>query len=151
MPIRSALPTYPARWAVRLGTAQATAPAATTRYSGSSRFDDDPPTAIGMRNGIVATTAIGNAVGSRAKTAASAATSARPSTPAATRERRMVAQRAHLVAVGDVHEQDRRREQERAEQQPRTRTVAAHDERAGGERGAEDQRASRSHVRPMSP
>ena len=61
-----------------------------------------------MRNGIVATAAIGNAAGSRANSTASAADEREAQHPGCDRDRRVVAQRAHLVGVRDVHGEDQR-------------------------------------------
>ena len=107
------------------------------------------PTEIGIRNGIVATAATGE----RRRDAAEEHGERRDEREAQHRrgdaQRRVVAQGADLLAVGDVDEQDRRGQHERAQQQPRAGTVAADDERPGGEGCAAGQRESRSHVRPI--
>ena len=58
----------------------ASAPAATTTYSGTSRFDVVPPAWIGTRNGTAATASGANQLGLRAITTAIAATTASAST-----------------------------------------------------------------------
>src|SRR3984957_1504998 len=58
------------------GTSQASAPAATTKYSGTSRLEVLPPVEIGTRNGNASTASSGNACGLRRITTATAASTA---------------------------------------------------------------------------
>src|ERR1700733_1713753 len=64
------------------GTSQASAPAATTRYSGTSRLEGLPPVEIGTRNGNASTASSGNAWGFfRISTATAASTASAITAP----------------------------------------------------------------------
>src|ERR1700722_17041440 len=56
----SAVPDVPE---ISAGTSHASAPAATTKYSGTSRLEVLPPVEIGTRNGNASTASSGNAWG----------------------------------------------------------------------------------------
>ena len=58
------------------GTSHASAPAATTKYSGTSRLEVLPPVEIGTRNGNASTASSGNACGLRRISTATAASTA---------------------------------------------------------------------------
>src|ERR1700722_6860702 len=61
---------------ISAGTSQASAPAATTKYSGTSRLEVLPPVEIGTRNGSASTASSGNAWGFLRMSTATAANTA---------------------------------------------------------------------------
>ena len=100
-------------------TMNATAPAATTKYSGTSRFEVTPPASIGIRNGSATITAPASTDGHLAITNAGPDHRRQRDDRAHRGDQRMAVDDAELRRVPDVGQQQHRGEHERAEHRQR--------------------------------